>query len=380
MLIPLGTDRYKARPTLVTYLLIGANLVAFGAAQLLPGDGRGDPPWAAWMVLAPGNSPWWTYLSYAFVHADVAHLLFNMLALWVFGPDVEDRLGKIGFTALYVCGAVGAGVGHALLERDPVVGASGAIATVTGAFLVFFPYVHVRTLVFFIIVGLYHITAWWYIAFMMAADLFGLAWRDSNVAYGAHLGGYAMGIVVSLGLLALRVVPREPYDLFTIGRQAARRRAFRAAHAGSRRPAPVHRKAREPQHKTPDGPAATARLQVQERLATGDTGGAADAYLRMRGEPGAGELPPLGRRQLYEVANHLFQRGDYSNAVDAYRELLAAYGNDPEAPRVLLMLGLINARYLNDPTEAKRLLKGAAERLGSEEDVQLARELLEEIG
>jgi membrane associated rhomboid family serine protease len=380
VLIPLGTDRYKARPTLVTYVLIGANLIAFAAAQMLGGGGQAEPSWAEWAVLAPGNSPWWTYLSYAFVHADLAHLLFNMLALWVFGPDVEDRLGKIGFTALYISGAVGAGVGHALLERNPVVGASGAIATVTGAFLVFFPYVRVRTLVFFIIVGLYHITAWWYIAFMMAADLFGLAWKESSVAYGAHLGGYALGVVVSLGLLALHVVPREPYDLFTIGRQAARRRAFRAAHAAAKRPPPTHRKPKEPQHKPPDGPAAKARFDVQERLAKGDAAGAASAYLKMRGEPGAGELPPLGRRQLYEVANHLFQHGDYTNAADAYRQLLAAYGNDTEVPRVLLMLGLINARYLNDPTEAKRLLTEAVDRLGAEEDVQLAREILEEIG
>lgn len=380
MLIPLGTDRYKSRPTLVTYLLMSANLVAFAASELLGREGQAAEGWTAWAQLTPGRSPWWTYLTYAFLHANLAHLLFNMLALWVFGPDVEDRLGKIGFTALYLSGAAGAGVGHALLDDAPVIGASGAVAAVTGAFLVFFPYVRVRTLVFFIIVGLYHITAWWYIAFMMAADLFGLAWSDSNVAYAAHLGGYGLGILVSLGLLALHIVPREPYDLFTLGRQAARRRAFRAAHAASKRSAPPQRRVKEPQLKQPEGPAARARFEVQERLATGDLNGAADAYLRMRGESGAADLPPLGRRQLYEVANHLFQRGDYANASDAYRELLAAYGNDAEAPRVLLMLGLINARYLNDPTEAKRLLTAAAGRLGSDEESALAREILEEIG
>jgi TolA-binding protein len=96
--------------------------------------------------------------------------------------------------------------------------------------------------------------------------------------------------------------------------------------------------------------------------------------------PGAGDLPPLGRRQLYEIANRLFQQADYVNASDAYRQFLDAYESDPETPRVLLMLGLINARFLNDPTEAKRLLTRAAEQLGSEEETQLAKELLEEIG
>ncbi len=381
MLIPLGTDRHKRRLTLVTYALIAANLAAFAGPELLTRSGvEAAEAWRAAAALTPGRSPWWTYLSYGFLHANLAHLFFNMLALWVFGPDVEDRLGKIGFALLYLAGVVGSGAAHAALDSHPVVGASGAIAAVTGAFLVFFPYVHVRTLVFFFIIGMFHITAWWYIAFMVATDLFGLAWSDTNIAYAAHLGGYALGAGVSLLLLAVRLVPREPYDLFTIGRQAARRRAFKSAHAAAQRPSPAHRKPKEPPVRQPDGPAARARLEAQERLATGNPAGAAEAYLRMRSQAGAGDLPPLGRRQIYEIANHLFQQGDYVNAADAYRQFLAVYGNDAEAPRVLLMLGLINARFLNDPTEAKRMLTQALDRLASDEDTQLARELLDEIG
>lgn len=381
MLIPLGTDRDKKRPTVITHVLIGANIAAFALFLMAErAGGEVAERWGDFGVLVPDRSPWWTYLSYAFRHGGYAHLLFNMVALWVFGPDVEDRLGKIGFSALYVGGAVGAGVAHAAISDAGVVGASGAVATLTGAFLVFFPYVRVRTLVFFFIIGMFHITAWWYIAFAIATDLLGLARSESNVAYAAHLGGYAVGALVALGLLAARMVPREPYDLFTIGRQAARRRAFKAVHAAAQRPAPARGAPAEQPVKQPEGPAAKARYVVQERLATGDADGAAEAYVRMRGEPGAGQLPPLGRRQLYEVANHLFRRGDHTNAADAYRQFLQAYGGDAEAPRVLLMLGLINARFLNDPTEAKRLLEQAVERLGSEEEEHLARELLEEIG
>ncbi len=380
MFIPLGTDRYKRRPIVVTYVLIALNLGAFAATELLL---KNNPDlarrWLTWTTLAPGSSGWWTYLSYAFLHANYSHIIFNMLALWVFGPDVEDRLGRIGFGLLYLAGAAGAGGAQALLDKSPVVGASGAIAATIGAFLVFFPYVRVRTLVFFIIVGMFHITAWWYIAFAIAMDLFGMARGGGNTAYLAHLGGYALGSGVSLLLLAFKIVPREPYDLFTIGRQAARRRAFKAAHAAAR-PAPVERKTREPEVKRPDGPAARARLRAQEQLSAGDPAGAAAAYLEMRGEPDGAKLPPLGRRQLYEIANHLFEVGDHPNAADAYRQLLNAYATDPEAPRVLLMLGLINARFLNDPTEAKRSLLACRDKLAGEDERALAKDLLEEIG
>lgn len=382
MLLPLGTDRYKRRPIVVTYLLIAANLALYAVpralAQSRPGlVGQVEE----WGQLTPGVSAWWTYLTYAFVHANLRHILFNMIALWVFGPDVEDRLGRLGFSFLFVAGSVAGGVAYAALSEAPVVGASGAIAAVIGSFLVFFPYVRVKTLVFFFFIGVFSITAWWFIAFAIAGDLLGVAGSpESGIAHLAHLGGYVLGIGVSLLLLAFRVLPREPYDLFTIGRQAARRRAFKAAHGRNAGPTPVERKAREPEIKRLDGPGAEARLRAQERLAGGDAEGAAAAYLEMRSRPDNSLLPPLGRRQLYEIANWLFQSGDHANAADAYRQFLTAYEKDAEAPRVLLMLGLLNARFLNDPTEAKRVLLACRDRLSAGEEKTLALDLLEEIG
>lgn len=382
MLIPLGTDRYKQRAILVTYVLIALNIVAFVGLQILAQrEGQTVERIERWAVLVPGHSGWWTYLTYAFLHADLAHILFNMLALWVFGPDVEDRLGRMGFLALYVAGAVGAGAAHGLFENSGVIGASGAVAAVTGAFLVLFPRVRVRTLVFFFIIGMFHIPAWWYILFLIGGDLVMSArGGGAQIAHAAHLGGYLLGVAVPLALLATKIIPREPYDLFTMGRQAARRRAFKAVQQKVAQGTPVARKPGDAEVKRPATAAAKARLRVQELLAVGDLDGAADAYLEMVGKPGAGSLPPLGRRPLYEVANHLFAREDYTNAAEAYRRFLAAYEADPEAPRVLLMLGLIYVRYLNDPIEGRRVLTRAAERLGAEEDEQLARDLLEELG
>ena len=92
------------------------------------------------------------------------------------------------------------------------------------------------------------------------------------------------------------------------------------------------------------------------------------------------KLPPLGRRQLYEIANALFQTGDHVNAAAAYNEFLTVHGKDVEAGRVLLMLGLINARFLNDPTAAKRALDGAKKKQLTEDETVLVDELLAEIG
>jgi len=382
VLIPLGTDRYKRRPILVTYLLIAVNLAVYAVPRVLAQSRPGlVEDLVEWGQLAPGASAWWTYLTSAFLHANFTHILFNMLALWVFGPDVEDRLGRIGFSFLYLAGAVGDGAAHALVGRHPVIGASGAVAATIGAFLVFFPYVRVKTLIFFLYIGVFQITAWWYIAFAISADLLGLArGPGDNIAHLAHLGGYGVGVGVSLVLLATRLIPREPYDLFTIGKQAARRRAFKAAYPSGNRPLPGQRKPPDPEGKRLDGPGAKARCRAQELLSTGDPRGAATAYLEMQGHPDSRGLPPLGRRQLYEIANQLFQSGDHANAADAYRQFTDAYGSDAEVPRVLLMLGLLNARFLNDPTEAKRVLLACRERLTQDDDRALAAELLDELG
>jgi len=390
--LPLGTDRDKRRPVAVTYALIAINVAAFAVMMVIE-DANPDlyTKLEGGLVLQPGVSGWWTYLTYAFLHGGFSHIIFNSLFLWVFGPDVEDRLGRVGFVVFYVAGAVGAGVAHGLFTSASMVGASGAIAAVTGAFLVFFPYVKVRTLVFFILIGVFPITAWWFIAFAIARDLFGLAVGGGNVAYMAHFGGYLIGAGVALLLLWLKLVPREPYDLLTIGRQAARRRAFKTAFAsGSAKTSPggqpagvpkaMERKPHEPEVRTPDGPADLARLRAQKLVAEGDAAGAAEAYLEMRGIPEGQKLPPMGRRQLYEIANSLFQTGDYANAVDAYEQFLAAHSKDTEAGRVLLTLGLINARFLNDPTAAKRALLDAKKKQLTDADAQLVDELLSEIG
>src|SRR5262245_12590261 len=131
MLIPIGTDR-PHRPPLVTPILIGLNVLIF-LGQLIYQRLNGEQAYyralEPLMISGPGFQVW-QLITYAFLHAGWLHVLGNMVALWVFGPDVEDRLTRPGFVIFYICGGMIAGGLHALFEKNPALGASGAVAAV----------------------------------------------------------------------------------------------------------------------------------------------------------------------------------------------------------------------------------------------------------
>lgn len=414
VLIPLGTDRPLARRTVINHVLIGLNLGIF-ILQLATGhlDNTGQRSVMDQFVLAPGESPWYTYITYAFLHGGLLHILGNMLFLWVFGPCVEDRLGRFWYVLFYLGGAVLAGMAHEWASDARVLGASGAVSAVTGAFLVLFPRTVIRVLLFFILIGVFSIPAWWFVAFAIARDFLPvLAATEDNVAREAHLGGYAFGIGVSMFLLWTKILSREQYDLFSLMRQRRRRGQIRQAakiaapkgvinkkdKASRSRAKPTQQKPPEddqpappddrPQPESqedellaPEGPAAEARAVVTAALARQDYAAAAEAYRSILGEYGhTPRAVTLGRRQQMDLGNALFQQGDHQTAAKAYELYLESFPSDADAPTVALMLALLNARYLNDPVRAKSLLSEARDRLGDDQQRTLADELLAELG
>src|SRR5690606_9644203 len=97
------------------------------------------------------------------------HLFFNMLFLWVFGNEVEERLGKVGYLAFYLAGGVLAGLAHALpADAGPILGASGAVAGVTGAYLALFPMTDITIILFFF--GAFEVRSIALILFKIAQD------------------------------------------------------------------------------------------------------------------------------------------------------------------------------------------------------------------
>jgi membrane associated rhomboid family serine protease len=145
--------------------------------------------------LAPDKNVWLALFVSLFLHADLWHLAGNMLFLWVFGNNVEDRLGHLPFALFYVTGGLVAGLAYCVVNSSselPVVGASGAIAAVMGAYLVWFP----RARIWNVIVPLF------FLPFPLPAALVLGIWfvlqfftdPNSGVAWVAHVGGFLFGV------------------------------------------------------------------------------------------------------------------------------------------------------------------------------------------
>lgn len=132
-----------------------------------------------------------------FLHGGVAHLIGNMWFMWVFGNNVEEGFGTIGFLIFYLTtGLIATGVFVALnpSQTIPLVGASGAIAGVLGAYLVLFPTHRVLTIVFFFFVP---VAALWFLAIWFFSQFF---ITDLGVAWQAHVGGFLAGVLLTMPL------------------------------------------------------------------------------------------------------------------------------------------------------------------------------------
>ncbi len=158
-----------------------------------------------------------------FMHAGWAHILGNMLFLWIFGNNIEDALGHVGFFFWYLAAGVAAMAVQTtvtLAFADPSaasipnIGASGAIAGVLGAYFVLLPTSRVLTLIFFGIILIREIPAIWFLGVWIALQVWtgGLSLlrpaSGGGVAFFAHIGGFAFGVVSALILVALRGRPR----------------------------------------------------------------------------------------------------------------------------------------------------------------------------
>ena len=147
------------------------------------------------LVVVPEGA---SVITYAFLHGDWMHLAGNMLFLWVFGDNVEDALGHLRFLVFYLLCGAGAGFAHALLDPGsiaPLIGASGAVAGVVGAYLILHPKVNVWVLAFgrlpLRLPASWVLLAW--IAFQLVMALGG---GDAQVAWWAHVVGAAIGAVL----------------------------------------------------------------------------------------------------------------------------------------------------------------------------------------
>lgn len=212
-----------ARFPIVTVLLIVLNVLVF-LYELSLGPVRGASL-AALFSLVPNRlfsaasaaagqvSPSLTVLTSMFFHGGLVHLAGNMLYLWIFGNNIEDSMGRIRFLAFYLFCGVLAALSHAAMNLHssiPMVGASGAISGILGAYLVLYPRARVLTLftlgffVRMIEVPAVVVLGFWFVFQFLNALLSGS--QAGGVAWYAHLGGFIAGILL-IGFFKHRTVP-----------------------------------------------------------------------------------------------------------------------------------------------------------------------------
>jgi len=202
-MIPLGdASRRPARAATITVLLIVANVFVF-----LMELGGGEPflrHWSAIPLRLMHGHHGITLVTAMFMHAGWMHIIGNMVYLWAFGPAIEDAMGSFRFLFFYLGGglvAMFAQVASDPHSTIPVLGASGAIAAVMGAFLVTYPRDRIRTVLFFLIFfRVTYIPAVFLIGFWFLIQLWNLGAvtevRSSGVAYLAHVAGFLFGVAL----------------------------------------------------------------------------------------------------------------------------------------------------------------------------------------
>ncbi len=150
----------------------------------------------------PHKSVWLAVLYSMFLHGSLLHLGGNMLFLWIFGNNIEDRMGIPGYIGFYLLAGLVASAAHIIVQPNstvPVIGASGAIAGVMGAYVVLFPNVKIRSLIILLIVPIFRdISAKWWLGFWFVTQFF--TNPNDGVAWVAHVGGFLFGALVALFL------------------------------------------------------------------------------------------------------------------------------------------------------------------------------------
>jgi len=233
MLLPIRTSISPRRTPYMNFGLIAVNVFIFLLTYAPHTDPLTGPEvlrtWAQQFELVARRPYLWQFVSYAFLHGSFWHIFFNMFFLYLFGNNVNDKLGNIGYLCFYLAGGVFSGIGHSLFSPANVIGASGAVAAVTGAYLVLFPQTLITVLYWFFFIGTIEVPALYFILLKLIIIDNMVARYTPQVAYDAHLAGYAAGIVSMLGMLSIGLISSNNFDLFAMLKQWNRRRRYRDA-------------------------------------------------------------------------------------------------------------------------------------------------------
>jgi len=390
-MLPIRTSISPRKTPYANYALIVINVAIFVLSSRLAIEPQTSKtvivllPRAEQFLLTPARLYHWQFVSYAFLHSGLMHILGNMYFLYIFGNNVNDKLGNTGYICFYLAGAVFSGIGHTILHTNPVLGASGAVAAVTGAYLVLYPKSVITVLYWFFFIGTIELSALYFIAFKLIFwdNVFVPRFSEYAIAYDAHLAGYAFGIAAILTLLVTKLIGRDQLDLLFMIKQWNRRRRFRDVVAEGYDPF----KGRGPSAKAVKSEVTAAQKEQNEKIMQlrakiadfinqRNLPGAADIYLEILAIDSEHVLPY--QHQL-DIANQLMSAANWAASARAYEKFLTHYHSYQHAEQVCLMLGILYARYLDMPDKAVKCLKIAKDKLTDPEQLKLCDDELAKI-
>jgi membrane associated rhomboid family serine protease len=209
IVLPVGDINPRRTFPLVNYLLVAANCYVFFAYGL-------DDAFINQYALIPERLEPLTFITYMFLHGSLWHLLGNMLFLLICGDNIEDKLGHFGYMVLYLVSGLIAGGTHLVTHYAsdmPTIGASGAVAGILGSYVAFFPFSRIKCWAIILIFPFaFYVPAIVFLGFWFVQQLL-LSYAEISynmtvgVAYWAHIGGFAFGLIVST---ILRVTITQP--------------------------------------------------------------------------------------------------------------------------------------------------------------------------
>lgn len=387
-LIPIRTETPIRRTPWVNYGLIATNALVYLLTDAAP---LTAPELKRAIMLEAGWPSLYQFLTYQFAHGDIMHLLGNMLFLWVFGNSVNAKMNHVPYLFFYLAAGVFAALGYAATSNATLLGASGSIAAVTTAYLVLFPRSHVTTLVWlFVFVQTFQLPA------MLVIGLKIILWDNiiapsfgsgpQNVAYGAHLAGYAFGFAATMFMLLAGGLPRDQFDMLALWSRWRRRQVFAAVMSDpqARAQAQFGRVARPIIASAAAHPAeaqhldaiSDLRLRIRAHLDRREVQAAATLYEELLA------LDPrqcLSQPNQVEVGRAFYESARFVQAINTFERYLTCYPNAPDADDIRLLVGIIYARDLGQFELAERFLSSAAARFGDGPRGDLATRWLRDV-
>jgi membrane associated rhomboid family serine protease len=366
MFIPIRTDSPLRSTPWANWFLIAANVICY-VIQV------NTPSHLLAFHLNAADPHLLNFITYAFLHGSILHLVGNMIFLYAFGNNVNDRMGQLGYMGFYLAGAVAAGIAFCLTDNSPMIGASGAVAAVTGAYLVLLPRSNITIVYFLIVIGAAEIPSLYFVIGFFLLELIQTAYPQLSggaVAHSAHVGGTLFGFAICMLLLWVHLLPRDQFDILALLGRWNKRRQYQE----------LVRRGYNPFGYSPPPPRGVVnpnldriqdlRASIAEAAAHRDLPGAARLYVELLA------IDPeqvLSRQMQLDVANQLYAEQRYAPAADGYELFVKYYPKADNIEHIHLMLGMLYNGYLNRPEKAVTHLQAALQRLHNAREVELAR-------